>query len=240
MNRPLLEVESIVVGYGPREPVLREISLTLDAGEILGLVGMNGAGKTTLMRSLSGGLHPRSGRIVFDGRDIGRAGTPELARRGIVVLAEGHRVIGPLTVDENLRLATMALRAGRVRARLAATLPAIHEMFPVLKDRRNQLAGLLSGGEQQMLSIARAMVQQPRLLLLDEPSLGLAPLIIDRIYEAAEALRSRGISLLIVEQNSDRVAKACTRLIVLREGRITAAGSPDELTGGRLNTAYFG
>jgi branched-chain amino acid transport system ATP-binding protein len=240
MSRPLLEVEDLVVGYGPREAVLQGVSFTLAEGEMLGLVGMNGAGKTTLMRALSGGLHPRSGRITFDSRDIGRVGTPELARRGVVVLAEGHRVIGPLTVDENLELATMALRQGRVRARLAEILPTIHDMFPVLKERRKQLAGLLSGGEQQMLSVARAMVQRPRLLMLDEPSLGLAPLIIDRIYSAAEALRSRGISMLIVEQNSDRVAKVCSRLIVLREGRIAAEGSPDQITGERLNAAYFG
>jgi branched-chain amino acid transport system ATP-binding protein len=123
---------------------------------------------------------------------------------------------------------------------LAEALPEIYEMFPVLRDRRNQLAGLLSGGEQQMLSIARAIVQRPRLLMLDEPSLGLAPFVIDRIYDAVESLRSRGMSLLIVEQNSDRVAKACTRLIVLREGRVAAEGSPDQLTGDRLNAAYFG
>jgi ABC-type branched-subunit amino acid transport system ATPase component len=143
-------------------------------------------------------------------------------------------------VQENLELAAMSLNRRKVRARLDDSLGLVHELFPVLADRRSQLAGLLSGGEQQMLSVSRAIIQNPKLLLLDEPSLGLAPLVIDKIYESLDAFRERGVSMLIVEQNSERVAKACTRLAVLREGRVTAIGAPDELTGSVLNTAYFG
>ncbi|UFS58336.1 ABC transporter ATP-binding protein [Subtercola endophyticus] len=240
MTTPLLEVQNITVAYGRHSPVLREISLTVGAGEVVGLVGMNGAGKSTLMSSISGALKPSSGRILFEGADIAGAGTASLARRGIVVLPEGHRVIRPLTVDENLQLSTMLLRPAEVRKRLAEVRDLIYELFPVLLERKDQLAGLLSGGEQQMLSVSRAIVQNPKLLLLDEPSLGLAPLIIDRIYQSFGALRERGMSMLIVEQNSERVARACSRMIVLREGRISAEGVPDALTGAALNSAYFG
>jgi len=240
MNTPLLLAADLTVAYGPGEPILRNINLTLDEGEILGLVGMNGAGKTTLMRTLSGSLRPRSGDLRFVGKDIAGIRTADLARRGIVILPEGHRVLRPLTVEENLQISTMALRRGRVRSRLAPALDLVYDLFPILRDRRNQLAGLLSGGEQQMLSLARAIVQNPKVLLLDEPSLGLAPRIVDRIYDSLESLRTRGMSMLIVEQNSERVAQACNRLVVLRDGRISAQGSPIELRGERLNAAYFG
>jgi branched-chain amino acid transport system ATP-binding protein len=236
----LLDVREITVAYGQHSPVLHDVSLSVETGEVVGLVGMNGAGKSTLLRAISGGVNPRSGRVDFEGTDISRLETPTLVRRGIVILAEGHRVIRPLTVEENLELAAMSLSRSKVRSRLAGCMDLIQELFPVLLDRRRQLAGLLSGGEQQMLSVARAIVQDPKLLLLDEPSLGLAPLVIDRIYESLDAFRARGVSMLIVEQNSERVAKACTRLAVLREGRVTALGAPDELTGRVLNSAYFG
>jgi branched-chain amino acid transport system ATP-binding protein len=240
MTAPLLQVTDLTVGYGRREPVLRDVSLTLEPGAILGLVGLNGAGKTTLMRAISGGLRPRSGEVLFEGRPISGVRTADLARRGVVLLPEGHRVLRPLTVKENLEIATMALRRSRVRKRLDEVQELVYELFPILRERRGQLAGLLSGGEQQMLSVARAIIQAPRVLLLDEPSLGLAPLIVDRIYGSLESLRSQGISMLIVEQNSERVASAADRLIVLREGRIAAEGSPEELQGPRLHAAYFG
>lgn len=236
----LLEVEGISAGYGAHASVLHDVSVSVGTGEIVGLVGMNGAGKSTLLRAISGGIRPRAGRIVFEGADISGMATAALVRRGIVVLAEGHRVIRPLTVEENLQVSTMSLRSKKVKARLAESRAFIHELFPVLTERRTQQAGLLSGGEQQMLSMARAIVQNPRLLLLDEPSLGLAPLIIDRIYDSLGAFRERGVSMLIVEQNSERVAKACSRLVVLREGRITAEGAPSTLSGEALTTAYFG
>lgn len=236
----VLDVRSITVAYGNRTPVLHDVSLLVAPGEVVGLIGMNGAGKSTLLRAISGGIHPRSGEVLFHGADVTRTSTPALVSRGLAVLPEGHRVVRPLTVQENLELAAMSLSRRVVKERLAAATDLIGSLFPVLLDRRSQLAGLLSGGEQQMLSMARAIVQNPSLLLLDEPSLGLAPMVIDSIYESLDAFRERGVSMLIVEQNSERVSKACARLAVLREGRITALGVPDELTGKALNTAYFG
>jgi branched-chain amino acid transport system ATP-binding protein len=236
---PLLEIAGLVVGYGRAEAVIRGLDLTVERGEALGLVGMNGAGKSSLLRAISGQLRPRAGAVLFEGEDISSARLAELPRKGLVILPEGHRVLRNLTVQENLEIATMALRPRDVRRRLADTLPLVHEMFPVLADRSKQVAGLMSGGEQQMLSIGRALVQKPKLLLLDEPSLGLAPLIIDRIYESLAVLRERDIALLIVEQNSDRVARASSRLIVLRDGSITAEGASDSLDASTIHAAYF-
>jgi branched-chain amino acid transport system ATP-binding protein len=245
MNAPVLEVRGLVVGYGKHEPVLHGIDLTMRRGDMLGLVGMNGAGKTTLMRALSGGLRPRSGEILVDGRRISGSHTAgsrpaTLARHGIVLLPEGHRVLRPLTVEENLQIATMRLRRGAVRARLAEVRELVYDLFPILAERRGQLAGLLSGGEQQMLSLARAIIQRPRLLLLDEPSLGLAPLVVERIYASLESLQETGMSMLVVEQSSERLAAACRCLVVLRDGRVVAEGSPETLSGRELNLAYFG
>jgi branched-chain amino acid transport system ATP-binding protein len=240
MSAPLLEVRDLTVGYGRREPILRDVDLSLEAGTMLGLVGMNGAGKTTLMRALSGGLKPRSGSVLFDGKPCAGLGPADLARRGLVILPEGHRVLRPLTVEENLEISTMRLRRRHVRARLDEVRDRVYDLFPVLAERRGQQAGLLSGGEQQMLSIARAIVQNPRALLLDEPSLGLAPLIVERIYEALRSLGQQGLSMLVVEQNSERIAKFCDHMVVLRDGRICARGTPAELQGQRLHAAYFG
>jgi branched-chain amino acid transport system ATP-binding protein len=240
MSTPILEIDGLVARYGRGPAALTDISLTLEHGRLLGVVGANGAGKSTLMRSIAGGLKPASGTIAFEGESTRGASIATLARRGIVLLSEGHRTIRPLTVDENLQVAAMAVRPRRVRSRVNDMLPVIHDMFPILKERRKQLAGLLSGGEQQMLSVARAMVQRPRLLLLDEPSLGLAPLIVERIYTSFHQLKEQGVSMIVVEQNSTRIAKACSSLIVLRNGRVTAAGAADDLQGGRLHEAYFG
>jgi branched-chain amino acid transport system ATP-binding protein len=235
----ILEITGLVVAYGRAEAVIKSLDLTIDRGEALGLVGMNGAGKSTLLRAISGQLHPRAGRVLFEGEDISSARLSELPRKGLVLLPEGHRVLRNLTVRENLEIATMALRPAEVRRRLNETLPLVHEMFPVLADRSKQVAGLMSGGEQQMLSISRALIQKPKLLLLDEPSLGLAPLIIDRIYESLSVLRERGIAMLIVEQNSDRVVRATNRMVVLRDGSITAEGESASLDASTIHAAYF-
>jgi branched-chain amino acid transport system ATP-binding protein len=201
---------------------------------------MNGAGKTTLMRALSGGLKPRSGDVVFRGTRMNGASTASSVRKGIVILPEGHRVLRPLTVEENLQISAMRLSRRAVRRQIAGVQELVYGLFPILAERRSQLAGLLSGGEQQMLSLARAIIQRPKLLLLDEPSLGLAPVVVEKIYSSMSSLQAEGISMLVVEQNSDRVARACERMIVLREGRIAATGTPATLQGTDLNAAYFG
>lgn len=240
MSTPILAIDNLTAGYGRGPAALSGVSLALEGDSLLGVVGANGAGKSTLMRSISGGLKPRSGTISFEGEPIRGHSTADLARRGIILLSEGHRVISPLTVAENLQIAAMALSPRVVKRRVSELLPLIHGMFPVLKEREKQLAGLLSGGEQQMLSIARAMIQRPKLLLLDEPSLGLAPLIVDRIYASFKELQEQGVSMIVVEQNSSRIANACSRMVVLRNGRVTAEGTADELDGRRLHEAYFG
>lgn len=239
MNAPLLEIRGLVIGYGHAEAVIDGLALKVNTGESLGLVGANGAGKSTLLKAMSCQLRPRRGEILLNGESLASVKPSDLPGKGIVTLPEGHRVLRNLTVRENLEIATMTVKRKAVNQRLAEMLPLIHEMFPVLHDRSAQVAGLLSGGEQQMLSLSRALIQQPTVLLLDEPSLGLAPLIIDRIYEALGTLRDRGISLVIVEQNSDRVMGACNRLIVLREGRITAEGTPESLDVATIHAAYF-
>ncbi|MFT4289132.1 ABC transporter ATP-binding protein [Nocardioides sp.] len=240
MSTPLLDVRNLTVGYGDHQPVLHDISFTLGEGELLGLVGMNGAGKTTLMRALSGGLKPRAGEVTFRGARMNGHSTAASVRKGIVILPEGHRVLRPLTVEENLQISAMRLSRRAVRRRIAEVQELVYGLFPILADRRNQLAGLLSGGEQQMLSLARAIIQRPKLLLLDEPSLGLAPVVVEKIYSSLRSLQQEGISMLVVEQNSDRVARACERMIVLRDGRIAATGAPSALQGAELNAAYFG
>jgi branched-chain amino acid transport system ATP-binding protein len=239
VSTPILELRGVTARYGVREPILRDVTLSIGSGETVGVVGMNGAGKSSLMRVISGGLTPVAGTVRFAGHELARSTTSARARSGIVQLAEGHRVIRPLTVRENLEVAVMSISGSKVRRRLAQALPAIYELFPVLQERDKQLAGLLSGGEQQMLSLARAIVQSPRLLLLDEPSLGLAPIVIERIYATLDVLRSEGLSMLIVEQNSDRVTRAASRLYVLRDGQVVDERT-DELDSRELRTSYFG
>jgi branched-chain amino acid transport system ATP-binding protein len=189
---------------------------------------------------LAGLLPARSGEIEFQGTRLDNESSSARLRRGIVLLPEGHRVIRSLTVEENLRLAAISRWPRGVRSRLDEILPVVFDLFPVLSDRRRQLAGLLSGGEQQMVSIGRALVSQPRLLLLDEPSLGLAPVIIDRIYESLGLLRQTGLSLLVVEQNYTRLNVLCDRLHVLRLGKVTLStdgGTDNEEV---IRSAYFG
>ncbi len=240
MSSELLSVSRLTAGYPGREPVLFDVDLAVGPGESVGVIGMNGAGKSTLLKTISGLIRPRSGSVRFDGKELGRRSCADRARLGIVMLAEGHRVLRPLTVRENLETAANKLLVSRMRKQFDDVLPLVYEMFPILEARSRQPAGLLSGGEQQMLSIARALIQKPRLLLLDEPSLGLAPLIIERIYNSFSSLRERGISLLIVEQNSDRVSAACRRLLILRDGRIVDSVQTESFDAARLHAAYFG
>lgn len=236
----LLEVSHLRTGYGAATDVLLDIDLTVGEGEAVGIVGANGAGKSTLLKTVAGLVPVRSGTVTFAGAPLRKERPDRRLRRGIVLLPEGHRVLGALTVEENLRLAAISRWPGGVRARLDEVLPVVYEMFPVLHERRRQLAGLLSGGEQQMVSIGRALVSEPRLLLLDEPSLGLAPVVIDRIYESLRTLRETGLSLLVVEQNLGRLNALCDRLHILRLGEVTLSADGGDLSEDAIQNAYFG
>ena len=201
----LLAVEQLDARHGLLKAV-RDVDIHVAEGEILALVGANGAGKTTLLRTIAGAHHPAGGRILFDGRDVTTLRAHERVARGIALVPEGRRLFAGLTVEENLRVAGDAGRRGRWN------LEALLEVFPMLKERLKMPAGLLSGGEQQATSIGRALMTNPRLLLLDEISLGLAPLAIDNLYRSLTALFSSGTALVIVEQNLSRVLGVATRV----------------------------
>ena len=229
----LLEVEQLDARHGLLKAV-RNIDLTVAEGEILALVGANGAGKTTLLRTIAGGHRPIGGRIIFDGRDVTRLPAHERVALGIALVPEGRRLFAGLTVEENLRVAGDAGRSG------AWNIEALLSVFPMLKTRLRTPAGRLSGGEQQATSIARAMMTNPRLLLLDEISLGLAPLAIDSLYRSLTTLFSSGTALIVVEQNLNRVLAVATRVCCLLEGRIVLERDAKAATRQQTTDAYFG
>jgi branched-chain amino acid transport system ATP-binding protein len=219
-----LEVEDLVAGYG-EVVALDRVTITADAGTITAVLGANGAGKTTLLRAISGMVRPRSGRVLLDGADRAGRGPEDMARAGIAHVPEGQGVIAELTVEENLRIGMMSWRgiAWR-RAERAAALAEAYERFSVLADRRRRLAATLSGGERQMLVIARALVARPRVLLLDEPSLGLAPRIMTQVMDMVVRLsRENGITIVLVEQNARAALAIADRGVVLNLGRVVAA-----------------
>jgi branched-chain amino acid transport system ATP-binding protein len=233
----LLDVQNLRAGYGPIE-VLRGISLGVEAGEIVALIGANGAGKSTMLLCISGAIRAREGRIVFGGEPIERHSAYAIVRAGLCQCPEGRQIFPRLTVLENLQ---MGAYARRDRAQIKEDLQRSFAMFPVLKERAGQLGGTLSGGEQQMLALARALVSRPRLLLLDEPSLGLAPLMVQKIFDVIRRLNAEGMSILLVEQNA-RMALGCAhRGYVLETGAITASGPADQLLHDpRVKQAYLG
>ncbi len=234
----LLSVENITVHYS-RLPALREVSVTVDEGEIVCIVGPNGAGKSTTLLSISGVLNPTSGEIVFDGQKINGMNPEAVARAGISQVPEGRHVFTTLNVEENLRIGTTIRND---RAEIEKDFKRVLDIFPVLAERRKQAAGKLSGGEQQMLVIARALLTNPRIMTIDEPSLGLAPNLVDRVYETlSELRRDRGLTLLIVEQSSERALKSADRLYVLRSGEMQLEGKSADLQDGqKVRQAYFG
>ncbi len=233
----LLAIDDLAVSYG-RISALRGISLHVDTGEIVAIVGPNGAGKSTLLSCIAGLVRPASGMIRFRGDPIVGQALERTVRRGIALVPEGRHVFAGLTVLENLRLGA-TIRTDR--AEVAQEIDAYMDLFPILSERRHTAAGTLSGGEQQMLVIARGMLSKPALLMLDEPSLGLAPKITDQVYELIEQVRHRGVTVLVVEQNADRALRSADRTYVLNTGAVRLAGSSAELRGRPdFEAAYFG
>lgn len=234
----LLKIDDITVHYG-RLAAVRGVSLEVNQGEIVCIVGPNGAGKSTTLLTIAGALAPSSGAVIFDGKPIA-GGRPEaIARLGFSMVPEGRHVFATLTVEENLRIGASARRQ---RDGEEQDFRRVLEYFPQLASRLNSPAGRLSGGEQQMLVIGRALITKPRLIAIDEPSLGLAPMIVDQVYEILADLRQReGLTLLIVEQSTERALLSADRIYVLRSGRVELVGSQAELSDNdRLPQAYFG
>jgi branched-chain amino acid transport system ATP-binding protein len=233
----LLRVHNLRAGYGPIE-VLRGIDLEVHEGEIVALLGANGAGKTTTLRCLSGCLPARAGHVQLDGLDVHQLPAHELVRRGLCHAPEGRRIFPRLTVRENLE---MGAYTRRDRAGVRADLERAFDLFPILRERQGQAGGTLSGGEQQMLAVARALMARPSLLLLDEPSLGLAPLIVLRIFDAIRQLHREGIAILLVEQNARLALQLAHRAYVLETGAITLSGAAEPLRHDeRIKRAYLG
>ncbi|HET9652160.1 MAG TPA: ABC transporter ATP-binding protein [Usitatibacter sp.] len=233
----MLRLERLEVAYGGIRAV-KGIELEVGAGELVCLIGANGAGKTTTLRAITGMVRRSAGRVVYDGADISTRRVHEIARGGIALVPEGRGVFAQLTVDENL---TMGAYARRDRTAVASDAERAFTLFPRLKERRSQIAGTLSGGEQQMLAIARALMSRPRLLLLDEPSMGLAPLMVERIFEVIRTISSEGVTLLLVEQNARLALEVSHRGYVLEGGLVAFAGEAKSLLDDpRIREAYLG
>ena len=234
----MLKLEGVSASYGAIH-ALREVSLSVEAGQFIAIVGPNGAGKTTLFKTISGQVVPDAGSIVFEGQDLLALPARERAHLGIAHVPEGRQVFGNLTVYENL---DMGATPARGRAEWARNLERCYTMFPVLAERRGQLAGTLSGGEQQMLAIARGLASSPRLLLLDEPSMGLAPIVVDLIFERIEELhRDSKLTIVLVEQRVVEALDPCDWAYVLDVGRCVASGPPEEIMkDARIRKAYLG
>jgi branched-chain amino acid transport system ATP-binding protein len=217
----MLEVHHISAGYGA-VAVLHDLSFSIDEGQAVAILGANGAGKTTLLKTICGLLRASAGAIEFDGAGLARLATYEIARCGVVMVPEGRQILGPLTVAENLRLGHLAAanRGGVVRE----DMEQVFALFPILAERRNQIAGQLSGGQQQMLAIGRALMGRPRLLLLDEPSLGLGPAIVAQVFETLRGVHKSGLTMLLVEQNAKRALDATDYAYVIERGRIVHQG----------------
>jgi branched-chain amino acid transport system ATP-binding protein len=219
---PTLRLEGVNCYYGGAH-VLRDVSLAVGPGEVLGLLGRNGAGKTTTLKTIMGLVRPRSGAITLDGADLLRVPADEIPRRGIAYVPQGRRLFPDLTVAENLRMGLL------VRAGGEETLQPVLELFPVLRERLGQRAGTLSGGEQQMLATARALCARPTHVLMDEPSEGLMPVLVDRLLGTVSALRERGVGVLLVEQKVDAVLRVADRVAIIESGRVVREGTPAEL-----------
>jgi branched-chain amino acid transport system ATP-binding protein len=237
LANPLLEVKNLDVWYGDVQ-VLRKVSVHVDEGSIVALVGANGAGKTTLLKTISGLLHPRKGEIVFADKPLHALKPQDIVDRGIIHVPEGRRLFADLTVLENLRLGAYTPTA---RPLFLESLERVYNLFPVLKERKDQKAGTLSGGEQQMLAIGRAVMARPKLIMLDEPSLGLSPLLVRSIFELVHTLNTQKVTILLVEQNIHQALKIAHQAFVLKIGKIVMSGRGDELLADEeIRKAYIG
>ncbi|MGY1825250.1 MULTISPECIES: ABC transporter ATP-binding protein [unclassified Blastococcus] len=232
----MLVLDGLCAGYHGLQ-ILHELDLRVEAGEIVAVVGANGAGKTTTLRAISGLLPTTSGSISFDGQRADGVRTAELVRRGLVQVPEERALFGPLTVEENLRMGGWTQKAPEVQA----SLTEVFELFPILQERRRQAAETLSGGQQQMLAIGRALMARPKLLMLDEPSTGLAPKLTWAVLEAVRTIRDRGVAVLLVEQNAAQALRMADRAYVLESGSCVLSGPGPELAeDDRVRSAYLG
>jgi branched-chain amino acid transport system ATP-binding protein len=232
----MLEIDQLQVAYGGIQAV-KGVSLNVRAGEWVSLIGSNGAGKTTTMKAITGLLKPNGGQVRYQGQDIAGVGPWDLLRQGLAMVPEGRGVFARMTIDENLLMGAYSRNDGDI----AADTERVFETFPRLKERRKQLAGTLSGGEQQMLAMGRALMSRPRLLLLDEPSMGLAPIMVDRIFEVIQTVAKQGVTLLLVEQNASRALQLADRAYVMDSGEITMDGpARDMLHNPKVREAYLG
>jgi branched-chain amino acid transport system ATP-binding protein len=230
---PLLDVRSLVVHHGQLR-ALEGISLRVFPGEVYAIIGANGAGKSTLLRTIAGLHRPTTGAVLFDGADVTRVRPERRATQGIVMVPEGRRLFGSMSVEENLKVGATYARPG------PWTIEGVYEMFGWMRERRNQQTAQLSGGEQQSVAIGRALVANPRVLLLDELSLGLAPVVVQRIYGMLPQILATGLTVLLVEQDVSQALRVASRVQCLLEGRTTLEGEPGDLTPERVEAAYFG
>jgi branched-chain amino acid transport system ATP-binding protein len=233
----MLEVKSIDAGYGTFQ-ALFGVSIEVKAGEAVGVIGPNGAGKTTLMRAISGMIRPTGGSIIMQGVEVMQTPPHRIVDLGIAHVPENRRLFPRMTVEDNLRMGAFPPKA---RPRFQERLALVYELFPRMKERRLQIAGTMSGGEQQMCAIGRALMSDPKLLLLDEPSAGLAPVIVQQVFEFVRRIRASGLTVLIVEQNVQQVLKVVDRAYLLETGTIRLSGTSAELLeGGKVREAYLG
>jgi branched-chain amino acid transport system ATP-binding protein len=236
-DQPLLELEDVQVFYGAIH-ALKGVSLRVDPGQIVTLIGANGAGKSTTLRTISGLLRPRTGSLRFDGKDIVRASSQRIVRFGIAHAPEGRQLFSRMTVLENLEMGAFQRSD---RGEIAADLERVYELFPRLAERRSQAGGTMSGGEQQMLAIGRALMGRPKVLLLDEPSMGLAPMLVTQIFSIISEINRRGTTVLLVEQNAQQALQLADRAYVLETGRVVRSAPAHQLlTDPQVQAAYLG
>jgi len=237
MSEVILEINNLTSGYGDL-PVLHEVSLSVNKGEIYSILGANGAGKSTLLNTLAGTVKATSGSINFNGVDLAKIKPHKIAENGLVLVPEGRKLFPDCSVEDNLKLGAYHAAARKVAKE---TIEEMYEMFPRLAERKDQLAGSLSGGEQQMCAIARGLMAKPKILMLDEPSLGLAPIVVSQVFELIAGLPARGLTVLLVEQNVAEALSLSARASVLEQGRFTLSGSAkDLLNNPTLQEAYLG